>query len=169
MKGILVILFTVSFILNSVAQPRGSGSGAQVPRVFLIGQYESTYNELAASSASLVSVCHNDVREAYHFLRQMAVDIQKRAFSEGFDLNGVKCWIHIFWNPDGSIQHIAFYLKPASRNVSREALSAFFSRFAKQYRLPLTHTETFQLYTSLSFPVLKPDKQATHRAASTQY
>ena len=169
MKGIMVILITVSSIFNSVAQPREYDSAAKVPEVFLIGQYQSTYNELSASSASLVSVCNDDVREAYRHLRQMAVEIQKSAFSEGFDLNGVKCWIHFFWNPDGSIRHIAFYLKPASKNISQEALTEFFTRFAKNYHLPVQSTSTFQLYTSLSFPVLKPEKQATHRPTSTQY
>ena len=159
----------VSTVVCAAAQPPNAQPEAITPKVFLIGQYEAHYNAQVAASTSLVRVCDNDVRKAYGYLRQMAIGIQKLAFAEGFDLNGVKCWIHFFWNPDGSIKYIAFYLKPSSKNVSAEALSAFFTRFANSYHLPVQTFKPFQLYTSLSFPVLKLGKVETLRATSTQY
>lgn len=169
MKGITAILIALVSATTLLAQSSKSVPASGVPKVFLIGQYQTAYDDLSASSASLVSVCDEDVRTAYGHFRNLAVELQKMAFAEGLDLYGVKCWIHFFWNPDGSIRHIAFYLKPASKNISQEVLTEFFTRFAKNYRIPVQSTSTFQLYTSLSFPVLKPEKQATHRPTSTQY
>lgn len=169
MKVLLTTVITSFIALCAMAQSNETSFGYPTPKVFLIGQYESQYNQLSASTASFVDVCDDDVRKAYWQLRQLAVDMQKSAFAEGFDLNGVKCWIHFFWNPDGSIRHIVYYLKPSSRNISTEALTAFFTRFANTHRLPIQANSSFQLYTSLSFPVLQYEKAETLKRHHTQY
>lgn len=167
MKQILFIHLTILFVINCLAQDGISSAKYQLPKVFLIGQYESYYNELAANSQPLVSVCDDNVKKAYLLLFQMSMNIQKSAFAEGIDLNGVKCWIHFFWNPDGSIKHIAYYLKPTSANISTEAFTAFLTQFAKNYRLPIQSDGVFDLYTSLSFPVLKYEKPHTSLPPTT--
>jgi hypothetical protein len=63
-------------------------------------------------------------------------------------------WLKVFWNEDGSIKHIAFHLKPGSKNVDTEALTRFFSSFMKLYKSNFKATENFSQYSSASFPTL---------------
>lgn len=169
MRGIVVIFLSVLTMSGSLAQRALGQNETEAPMVFQIGEHEDVYNELTASSVPLLQVCDEDLTSAYQLLKYMARDIQKEAFREGYDLNGVKCWVHFFWNPNGSFNHIAFYLKPASKNISPDSFNDFLGRFAKTYRVPVKAKQPFQLYTSLSFPVLIQEKQETSHHTNTQY
>jgi hypothetical protein len=48
-----------------------------------------------------------------------------------FDLKGVKVWLNLYFNADGTISNLAFYPKPNSRNVPEEELIAFFKNFCQ--------------------------------------
>jgi hypothetical protein len=37
-----------------------------------------------------------------------------------FNLNGLKLWIHIFWNEKGEINHVGYFVHPESRQIDKK-------------------------------------------------
>ncbi len=98
---------------------------------------------------------------AYEKWTDMLVAMEDYAESIGFDINGLKTYLYIFWNADGSFRHLAFYPKANSRNIPNEELLAFFKAFVKEYQLPIKAIEGFSHYGSASFPThARPDLKA---------
>ncbi|MBK7407698.1 MAG: hypothetical protein IPJ40_06205 [Saprospirales bacterium] len=125
----------------------------EIPPVFVIGDYEPEYEALTGNySKSLLDVCGSDMTQAFDLWIGFVEEIEAYSKQSGFELNGVKAWIHVFFNEDGTITHIGFHLKPTSRNVDTDALASFLSQFIGQYQLPFTAREKYSNYTSVSFP-----------------
>lgn len=127
----------------------------EIPMVFLLGEHDKHYEEMMAGQATLLDVCDNDMNLAYGKLMGMMREMEAYSGLVGFELKGVNAWMHIFWLPDGSIDHIGFYLKPNSRNVDNDLMKNFLEGFAKQYKFPLKHGKKFSHYSSFSFPIVK--------------
>lgn len=70
-----------------------------------------------------------------------------------YNLDGVKAWFHFFWAPDGSIEHIAYYLRPNSKNLDLDEMNAFLVSFMNNYKFPLTTETKYHHYTGATFPV----------------
>ena len=150
LKYILSITLTL-LLMRSYSQPHAQVSA--LPTVFLIGEYEDRYLELSqAHPAQFMSVYQNDIDLAYKGWSSCLLDMEDYASRINYDLKGVKLWINLYFNSDGTISNIAFYPKPNSRNVPLDELVAFFKGFAKEYRLPVTAAKGFQHSTSASFP-----------------
>ncbi len=150
MKYLFCITFTL-LVVYSYSQPHALASA--LPTVFLIGEYEDHYLELSqAHPAQFMSVYQNDIDRAYKGWANCMMDMEDYADRTNFDLKGVKLWINLFFNADGTISNLAFYPKPNSRNVPEEELATFFKNFISQYRLPVTAEKGFQHSTSASFP-----------------
>lgn len=158
-KGFLICMVALAF---SLAEGQDRSSIEQtlpelsLPKVFLIGEYEEEYANLYKTyHGILLSVCEDDMNLAFDKWMDMLDSMESYANEIGFSLNGVKVLLNVFWNEDGSIQYISYYLKPNSLNVDTAELSAFFSSFASRYRLPLvtdrkfTHNGTAQFPTKL--------------------
>jgi hypothetical protein len=62
--------------------------------------------------------------------------------------------LYVFWNKDGSIDHLAYHLKPNSKNVKYEELTAFLADFRNNYRSPLKFDAAYCNYSAGSFPVM---------------
>lgn len=150
MKYILSITLTL-LVVRSYSQPHAQAS--VLPTVFLIGEYEDRYLELSKTHpAQFMSVYDNDIDRAYKGWTNCLMDMEDYAARINFDLKGIKVWINLYFNADGTISNLAFYPKPNSRNVPDEDLTAFFKSFVSHYRLPVTAEKGFQHSTSASFP-----------------
>jgi hypothetical protein len=137
--------------VRAYSQPHAQAS--VLPTVFLIGEYEDRYLELSkAHPAQFMSIYQNDIDRAYKGWTSCLMDMEDYATRINFDLKGLKVWINLYFNPDGTISNLAYYPKPNSRNVPEEELTAFFKSFVGQYRLPMTAEKGFQHSTSASFP-----------------
>ena len=137
--------------MRSYSQPHAQAS--VLPTVFLIGEYEDRYLELSkAHPAQFMSVYDNDIDRAYKGWTNCLMDMEDYAGRINFDLKGIKVWINLYFNADGTISNLAFYPKPNSRNVPDEELTAFFKSFVSHYHLPVTAEKGFQHSTSASFP-----------------
>ena len=99
-----------------------------------------------------MSVYQNDIDRAYNGWASCLMDMEDYAATLDFDLKGIKLWLNLYFNPDGTIAHLSWFPKPNSRNVPDEHLTAFFKNFVNQYRLPVTAEKGFQHSTSASFP-----------------
>ncbi|MCB0662704.1 MAG: hypothetical protein KDC24_08190 [Saprospiraceae bacterium] len=145
-----------SLLLTSLLCVSGFGQtpSQAVPKVFLLGNYEDTYNNLALEyNTLLLEVCDNDLLAAHEKWQSMLLEMQAYAEQIDFDINGVKIWVHVFWESDGTIGHIGYYLKPQSRNINTAELTAFFKSFTNHYQFPLIEKRKYAHYGSASFPV----------------
>ena len=150
MKYILSITLTL-LVVRSYTQPHAQAS--VLPSVFLIGEYEDRYLELSkAHPALFMSVYQNDIDRAYQGWTNCLMDMEDYASRINFDLKGVKVWINLYFNQDGTIANLAYYLKPNSRNIPTDDMTAFFKSFVNQYHLPVHAEKGFQHSTSASFP-----------------
>ncbi len=124
-----------------------------MPKVFKLGENGQQYENLMPRYQSLLEACGGDMRLAHGKLHDMMEEMEVFADSLGYDLNGIKAWMHFFWKEDGSIEHIGFYLKPNSRNVDTARLGAFLKKFSQHYQLPVTADAKYSHYSTFSFPV----------------
>ena len=123
------------------------------PQVFLIGQYEDQYLVLSEKFPQpFLQVYNNDIDLAFKGWSELLMDIEDFAADISFDLKGVKLWLNIWFNPDGTIAHLAYFPKPNSRNIPEAQLTAFFRTFVKQYHYKDTAVQGFQHSASASFP-----------------
>jgi hypothetical protein len=158
MYGIRLIFSTSVFFLALnvlAAQPGATLTGAQdeLPRVFVLGDHEAHYEELLASyEQSLLEVCELDVNQAFGIWISMVEELEAYADQIDYDINGVRAWFHVFFDSDGSVDYIAYHLKPQSRNVDLEEFSAFLTSFTNLYQVPLTTNAKYFNYTSVAFP-----------------
>ncbi len=150
MKYLLII--TLTLILDR-AQAQTHVQPTGIPEVFVIGEYEDQYLTLSQQHpAVFMSVYDNDIEKAYRGWSEFIMDIEDYALDLDFDLKGVKLWLNIYFNADGTISNLAFFPKPNSRNIPEEELIAFFKSFVHQYRFAETTEKGFQHSANASFP-----------------
>jgi len=124
-----------------------------VPSVFLIGQNETTYEKLMTDHETmLLTVCENDMNRAYGKWVDVLTQMESYSENQEFDLKGVKLWLNVFWNEDGSIQHVVYHPKPNSKNMKTEDLSNFFTAFIDVYNNDIKSVYKFSHYGSAAFP-----------------
>jgi len=157
----LLVIAILGCTLSVGAQPLTAPKRADVstwqkdkyPAVFLIGEHFRAFEALSRShNIALIDACDDDMEVAFSKWVDMMLALEKFSAEEGYDIRGIKMWIKIFWSANGSIEHIAYYLKPQSRNVSTKELSNFFDSFKSTYKLPLEVDRRYSHYGSVSFP-----------------
>jgi|AntRauTorckE5430_2_1112549.scaffolds.fasta_scaffold04831_2 hypothetical protein len=155
LRVILVLTFSVCFLLTATAQKSVEGEKKAYPAVFQIGQLPTAFEILSGDyETALLEVCDDDVKRAYAQWSMMLRAMENHAKVKGYNLKGVKMWLKVFWNEDGSIEHIAFHLKPGSKNVNTDILTSFLQGFMKTYQAGFKAEEPFSQYSSASFPTL---------------
>ncbi|TAK47904.1 MAG: hypothetical protein EPO28_01600 [Saprospiraceae bacterium] len=152
--GLLLLfgLFTSSAFTQTSAASHGQPGS--LPVVFLLGEHDQQYEEIMPEFGTLLEACGGDMNVAFGKLMSMMQEMEAYATFTGYDLKGINAWMHFFWNKNGGIEHIGFYLKPNSKNVNTDRLKSFLDRFARQYKMPLTATKPYAHYSSFSFPVV---------------
>ena len=124
-----------------------------LPKVFQIGEYEEQYGLLyEVYHDILLTVCNDDMNLAFSKWMDMIAEMESYAHQINFDLNGVKIWLKVFWNEDGSIRYLSYYRKPKSRNIDTSELSAFLSSFMNVYKMPVNSKVKFTHNGSAQFP-----------------
>lgn len=124
-----------------------------LPRVFQIGTYEDEYEKLVVKyELGLLEVSNNDLKGAFEKLNSMYEEMHAHAEYVGLDIDGVRIWLHFFWNKDGTIAYLGYHLRPNSKNIDLKQFEVFLLSFIQVYRFPLLHEKPYSLYTSTSFP-----------------
>lgn len=156
LRGILILVSIFLSITTSItAQKSVDGEKKAYPAVFQIGELPNVFETLSDDyQTALLEVCDDDVKRAYAQWSMMLKAMENHAKVKGVNLKGVKMWLKVFWNKDGSIDYIAFHLKPGSKNVDTEALTTFLQSFMKTYKANFKANEGFSQYSSASFPTL---------------
>ena len=130
-----------------------------MPRAFLLGEVEEAAFETLKGQyeTTLVTAARGDMEAAYYLWVHLLKHIESHAERRKFDLRGIRAWFYVFWNKEGGVDHIAYYLKPNSRNLNdseTEAMNQFLADFIKVYKSPLKYDKPYSNYNSASFPVL---------------
>lgn len=134
-------------------QPISAIAQDGLPGTYLMGEYEEEVERLNLYCGSvLLSVCNDSMEVAYTKWIEMLSDIEEFAEEQKFDIKGVKIWIHVYWNADGTIKHISYYPKNTCKNMDFTLLTEFFNLFIENYTFSVTHDECFNQYSSASFP-----------------
>lgn len=143
------------FILLSIGETTAIPvSNDPLPKVFLLGEYETKYEKLKNThKEQLLSICSNDMKGAFKKWISMLQEMEAYGEQVEYDLKGVKFWLHVFWNEDGSISNIAYHLRPNSRHLDTNELTIFLTNFINYYRLPLTTQTKYSHYSSAYFPL----------------
>ena len=127
-----------------------------IPRVFVLGQYDGApFERMKADyETSLLTVCKNDVETAYYCWAHLMKHLETHAAKSNFDMNGIKLWLYVFWEKDGSIAYLAYYPKPNSKNFKAEEMTTLLTDFSKKYVSPVKNDKPFSNYSNASFPVM---------------
>ena len=132
-----------------------SAQSANMDKVFILGEEEQLYEQLTSSySQSLLEAASGDIEVAFDNWLNMQQAMDAYAEQIGYNLDGVKVWLHVFFGADGQIDHLGFLLRPDSRLVDQVELRAFFAGFVGDYQLPLRSSLQFNHYTGAAFPTI---------------
>jgi hypothetical protein len=145
------MLFIFLFSLLSVAL---CGQAVHQKLIFEIGKDEQIYRNTCESyPETLLTWKKDDYTQSallwFDFLKSM----ETYAESIQFNLNGLKLWLHIFWNERGGIDYIGYFIHPESRQIDKMELNAFLSSFTRLADKPdFKSGMKISHYTSASFP-----------------
>lgn len=149
-----IIYAILLFLSVSIHQVQAQDS-ADLPKIFMIGEYESDYEALNMQhNVMLLTACDDNMEVAFDKWWSMLQEMEAYSNVIGYDLSGIKAWFNVFWEPDGSIRHIAYHLKPNSKFVKPEEMNAFLNSFSKNYTFPLVTKKKYSHYGSASFPTM---------------
>jgi hypothetical protein len=128
---------------------------SQLDKVFQLGTQEQRYEQLTSShSQSLLEAANGDVTLAFESWLGMQEAMDAHADQVNFDLDGVKVWLHVFWNEQGQIDEVGYLLRPDSKLVDDAELRAFLADFVADYRFPVQSGQKFSHYTGATFPTV---------------
>ncbi|MBK9254559.1 MAG: hypothetical protein IPM42_03620 [Saprospiraceae bacterium] len=137
-----------------LGQLKNIGTSTSVPTVFFIGEHEDAFEKMVKDYNTLLfTVCENSMELTYDNWALFLMDLEQYATSMNVDLKGTKYWLNVFWNKNGTIDNIAFFPKPNSKNINYEDIRVLLTGFIKNYQSPLKHKTKFSHYGSASFPV----------------
>jgi len=164
--GLLTILYPFALIFCLLPQlnaqlAKDKTPSQALPAIFQIGEFEDQFEALSFEyETSLLSACDDNMDLAFTKWQSLLKAMEEFGDLNGVDLKGVKMWINVFWDENGKIDHIAYFLKPQSKNVEQKYISALFLEFSKTYQMPLTYPGKFSHHGIASFPVFLSRKSS---------
>ncbi len=124
-----------------------------LPKVFTMGEFETEYEKLKESyTTTLLSTCDGNTDLAFEKWMRLMLTLEAYAKDINYDINGIKMWIEVACEPDGTIRYISYALKPNSRFVEEKELTGFLTSFVKKYKFSTTNNRFF-INTHASFPI----------------
>jgi len=115
-----------------------------------------------------LEVSKDDYQQAFAKWNTLLKEMEAHAEMVEYDIKGIKMWLHVFWDEDGKINHIAYFLKPNSRNVDRQEMSAFLMDFINNYHLPADYKKKFSHYSGAAFPMINWGKKKSEITAKSK-
>ncbi len=146
----ILLVFSFAFSLGFA---KAQGVSNNLPKVFLIGEHEKVYSGFTKLyPLSLLEISNDSMELAYVNWMYLLKDMEDHSNAINFDLNGLKIWMNVFWNKNGTIDYITYYPRPNSRNMDFKKLTAFFIDFIRRYKPRLKGNKNFVHYGSARFP-----------------
>ncbi|MGB4840858.1 MAG: hypothetical protein WBP08_17765 [Saprospiraceae bacterium] len=153
-RSLLLLLFCNFSLLAIFGQQYNTVSDVST-KVFYIGEDEKEYEKLVRNyNVLLFTVCENNMEKAFDNWSVLLKDIEDFSVKSNVDLKGVKFWMNVFWDKNGTIDYIVFYPKPNSKNMNYDLIKSMLASFVKSYQSPLKHATKFSHYGSAAFPII---------------
>ena len=155
MLSLIVVLLLCSFTsTNQAENVLHQSNEEQFPTAFVINQHPTTFEALNKEySTLLLSACEEDMNKAFGTWKGLLNEISTFALDENVNIAGVKMWLKVFWSEDGQIQHIAYDLRPESKNINKSVLTELLGEFVNSYKdSSANSTSKFSHYGSVSYP-----------------
>ncbi len=145
--------------------PLAKAQELQLPTVFRIGQYESSYQLLLRKhAATLIEVVDNDLEQAHRVWQNVLLDIEEEAAVEEVDFDGVRLYLNVFWTAEGRIAHIAYFIKPNSKRIADEEVVGVLSKVIGTQTLRTNAKRAFVHFGSASFPITTIPRPMEHHS-----
>lgn len=153
MRYLFSLFLILGLGLSVDCQAQAAQTASELPAIFQLGEYEAQMDEESlVHKTQLLTACDYDIELAYGKWISMIKEMEAYANRIAYDIKGVKVWLNVFYEPNGKIGHIGFYLKPNSRNLDRKEFGAFLKSFVNNYSFPHTFSNPFSHYGSAGFP-----------------
>lgn len=154
LNGLALIALSYGSVMASNSHLSDSAVAIDsLPAVFQIGQNEEAYESLVSECSNpLLTVCNDSMDLAYRTWMLMLSDMEQYAERSEFDIKGIKIWLNVFWNADGTIKHLVYFPKPNSRNMDFDLLTLFLGKFVKAYKMDALDSSCFSHIGSAAFP-----------------
>ena len=150
------------------AQTAVQQNETSLPVIFQLGDFEKEMDKQSmVHKAQLLTACEFDIEMAYGKWISMIKEMEAYSNRIDFDIKGVKVWLNVFYNPNGKIAHIGFYLKPNSKNIDRTEFGAFLKSFVNNYTFPHTFDQPFSHYGSAGFPTAAYERPVAPKDTSS--
>jgi hypothetical protein len=151
MYKLLIFLNLLTFSTLSFA----SNVTDSLPRVFLLGEVnDNDFEKMEANySVSLLDVNNGDMNQAYKQWVDLLSYIEKECNTNGLDIKGTKMWMNVYYNKDGRLDYLGYYLKANSRNIKTDELNAILKLVVKNYSSALAYTKKYSHNSNAAFPV----------------
>lgn len=155
MKWMYMLLLTVvGGLFINAHSPHLSQSEQLDPTVFEIERNVVLFEKLSLEYDSLLfTACDNDFKVALNKWTDLLKQMERNADRLGYDIDGVKLWLKVFWNEKGEIDYIAYSFKPSSKYVDAAKFSRFMEYFRRKYRPNRLRTKfKYSHYAGVAFP-----------------
>lgn len=152
----LIVILLCSFTSTNQADNTSSfNTEKQLPIAFVINQHPNTFESLNKEySTLLLNACEEDMNKAFGSWKSLLNEISTFADNKDIDITGVKMWLKVFWSKDGQIQHIAYELRPESKNINKDKLTNLLEQFIRSNKNTFTiSSSNFSHYGSVSYPI----------------
>ena len=129
-------------------------SAQNLARVFVLGEDEKVKDKLSELyTQPMLAACNNDLTETFQTWLSFTEAVEEYAEKIQYDIKGVRVWLHVFCEGDGTIKNIGYLLRPESKNVNTDEFRAFLSSFMSRYQMPVVSDQGYNHYSKASFPV----------------
>jgi len=156
-------LFYVFLSLSTLSYTQLSSQEPDSSKVFLIGEQAERFELLSEEyKSTLMDATSNDMDKTHRIYQKLLREIEAFATQMDYEIKGAKMWIKFFFDKDGTIDHIAYHLKPRSKEISSHLLDDLFLKFKKQYKSPVVYESKYAHYASASFPVVSSAKTSNN-------
>lgn len=152
--SICTLILTLG-IISAQASNGPEPKKKKLPKIFVLGDFQTSYDELVVDyNQSLLDACDCSMEQAFAKWLSMLHELDVYSKKENIDIRGVKAWLHVFWNADGSIKNIAYHLRPNSKQIEAEKFNYLLEKFAQQYTFPTASSngKGFSHYSTGAFP-----------------
>lgn len=102
---------------------------------------------------TLLRLYDSDLEAALNDWYSMLLAIERFAKHEDVDLSGVKLWMNVFFNSDGSIKAIGYHPKRGCKNMDWPLFEALLKEFSKQYKFSKQSNKSYSHYAAALWPV----------------
>ncbi len=147
MRFLFILLFCFSISQGFASTVSDS---LKLPSVFVIDETTEILVEKLDDEFhhSMLKVFNGSLSETGDRIVDLVSGIENYANTMNFNIKGVRFYYNAYFNEDGSIAFFAYMLRPESRNIDTNSLTAFLANFISKYKMKVPPKNNKRFSTS---------------------